>query len=700
MLSSDVQLHTLLQDRRDLSTVPLADIVANQWGTVERYCATVTSPILNNENGLMLTETWTLRLLPSASMQTLSRVLLGLQIAMLAVFCFALLRAGASVLMSAAVMQIGIAILLKIRMGLELGEYPFLACLVAFLIGVYVLGPRRGEGRAFWLFVAVAGAMTGYASNMRTSYLPMSLAMFVAWLAGVLLSDPGRVRRVRVAIAACLIFAGGYSAFHFAFVPRVASPIGSSYHPIAHPLVLSLAVPANPLATREGIKWNDSVGLGLARRVNPRVEDMRSGYETALFRYYFGLWSHYPLEMIDIYVQKWRIAGAGVVATAREGIWNWTMTKVVEALSLVTNGFVFLLLFVVTAAAAFAAYVRGRAPLLMGICLLAVAGTYLLAETAIIMPVYALMYHQSLLFVAGVLTLAAAQGLVSVFVGGVLLMMQPPETASANSSVESTRERTIADFGEQWTAYTDNAGFYGSSALLQDVFGPLLRVADIEGAVVADIGAGTGRFTNVFLASGAAKVVAVEPSRAFDVLTRNTSAHNGLVECVHVGAEHFKPTNPVDFVFSYGVLHHIPDPRPAVAAMHGAVKPGGRVGVWLYGREGNGAYVALLRLLTFVTRRLSHEALEACVWLLYIPTLAYLWLCRWLPLPLRHYFVEVFGKLPPDKRRLVLYDQLNPAYAKYYWQQEVRALLEDAGFVDVRLFHRHGYSWTAVAVKP
>jgi hypothetical protein len=83
-----------------------------------------------------------------------------------------------------------------------------------------------------------------------------------------------------------------------------------------------------------------------------------------------------------------------------------------------------------------------------------------------------------------------------------------------------------------------------------------------------------------------------------------------------------------------------------------------------------------------------------------MPAVVYMWLCRVLPLPMRHYFVDIFSKLTPDKRRLTLYDQLNPAYAKYYWQQEVRALLQDAGFVDIEVFHRHNYSWTAVAVKP
>lgn len=52
------------------------------------------------------------------------------------------------------------------------------------------------------------------------------------------------------------------------------------------------------------------------------------------------------------------------------------------------------------------------------------------------------------------------------------------------------------------------------------------------------------------------------------------------------------------------------------------------------------------------------------------------------------------------ERRLVIYDQLNPAYAKYYTRAEAYELLRQAGFDDVRLHHRHGYSWTAVGTRP
>ena len=92
------------------------------------------------------------------------------------------------------------------------------------------------------------------------------------------------------------------------------------------------------------------------------------------------------------------------------------------------------------------------------------------------------------------------------------------------------RDRTIAGFGEQWTVYTDNSGYYGSVALLEDVFGPLVRVEALRGAVVGDIGAGTGRYTNILIGCGARKVVAIEPSRAFDVLVANTAQARERIE--------------------------------------------------------------------------------------------------------------------------------------------------------------------------
>lgn len=160
------------------------------------------------------------------------------------------------------------------------------------------------------------------------------------------------------------------------------------------------------------------------------------------------------------------------------------------------------------------------------------------------------------------------------------------------------------------------------------------------------------------------------------------------------------PTGDLDFVFSYGVLHHIPEPGPVVRAAYAALRPGGRIAVWLYGKEGNRLYLALALPVRALARSLPHGFLNGLSWALYVPLLVYMQLCRFLPLPLRGYLREIFAKLTPQKRVLTIYDQINPAYAKYYTEAEARALIGGAGFVDVRLHHRHGYSWTVVGTRP
>jgi SAM-dependent methyltransferase len=261
------------------------------------------------------------------------------------------------------------------------------------------------------------------------------------------------------------------------------------------------------------------------------------------------------------------------------------------------------------------------------------------------------------------------------------------------------QHQTIQDFGEQWTRYQDNDGYYGSAALFRDVFGPLLDQGAIAGCRVADMGAGTGRFTNVLLAAGARHVLAVEPSDAFAVLQNNTVRFRDQITYLNAPGDGLPPSGDLDYVFSIGVIHHIPEPKPVVEAAIRALRPGGKCAIWLYGREGNGAYVGLARAVRTVTRWLPHSALAALVWLLYWPVAAYMLACRHLPLPLAGYMRSVFARLTPDKRRLVLYDQLNPAYAKYYTRDEARDVLVRAGFTDVRLHHRHGYSWSVIGTK-
>jgi len=261
-------------------------------------------------------------------------------------------------------------------------------------------------------------------------------------------------------------------------------------------------------------------------------------------------------------------------------------------------------------------------------------------------------------------------------------------------------EQTIADFGRQWTAYPDSDGYYGSVEIFRDMFGPLLSPEDLAGRQVLEIGSGSGRIARILLALGTAHVTAVEPSSAFEVLSRNLDAQRDKVTLLRLTGDRVPASGDQDYVFAIGVLHHIPDPNPVVRAAYGALRPGGRLGVWLYGREGNRLYLSLLTPMRSVTRRLPHAALAALVRAIDVVLVGYVALCRFLPLPLRRYMREVIARLDGPKRRLTVYDQLNPAHAKYYTRDEAFRLLADAGFGDVAVHHRHGYSWAVMGSRP
>ncbi|MEE8516272.1 MAG: class I SAM-dependent methyltransferase, partial [Alphaproteobacteria bacterium] len=177
-------------------------------------------------------------------------------------------------------------------------------------------------------------------------------------------------------------------------------------------------------------------------------------------------------------------------------------------------------------------------------------------------------------------------------------------------------DNTIRDFGRQWSAWRDNDGYYASPELFEDMVGSLVDASQLEGKTVAEIGSGTGRIVDMLLDAGAGEVTAVEPSEAIDVLKTNTAGRADRIHYIHGTAADLKDDDHFDWIFSIGVIHHIADPGPTLAKCRQCLKPAGRIVLWLYGHEGNELYLALMRPLRAVTKRLPHRVLVPLSWIL------------------------------------------------------------------------------------
>lgn len=253
----------------------------------------------------------------------------------------------------------------------------------------------------------------------------------------------------------------------------------------------------------------------------------------------------------------------------------------------------------------------------------------------------------------------------------------------------------IDDFGEQWTEYTKNRGFYASVEALESLFGPLLDKKELIGKKIADVGAGTGRYTQLFHRVGVGEIIAIEPSASYKILKSNTQGIDNI-NCLKATAEEI-PNQNFDWVFCIGVLQFIPDPVPALKAMGKALGPQGRIFIWVYGEENNALYLTFLKPLRILTTIMPHQLLDLFAGFLVYPASIYAYICNLLPLPMADYMRGYYSKLDRYTRKLAIYDQLNPKISHFYSHNELKLLLETCGFIDIRFYHRLGYSWSVIA---
>ncbi len=160
---------------------------------------------------------------------------------------------------------------------------------------------------------------------------------------------------------------------------------------------------------------------------------------------------------------------------------------------------------------------------------------------------------------------------------------------------------------------------------------------------------------------------------------------------------------PFDYIFSIGVLHHLPSPKKGFDALLSVLKNGGSISVWVYGKEGNflvrtvGSFVRLS-----VTSRLPHGFLRL---LCYPPAAVLHVLSKYVYkpfnlswLPYGKYFIALAGFDFRNKLSIV-FDHLVPPIASYISRAELREWFDSGGLKSVVISSRYNNSWRGVGVK-
>lgn len=126
------------------------------------------------------------------------------------------------------------------------------------------------------------------------------------------------------------------------------------------------------------------------------------------------------------------------------------------------------------------------------------------------------------------------------------------------------------------------------------------------GKRVLEIGTGVGTDARQLIARGAT-YTGVNIDRGSTELTKLALTRfglSGIVQQADATALPF-PSNSFDVVYSYGVLHHIPNAQQAVSEIYRVLKPGGEILVMVYNRSSINYYIEIMLLRRIFVRLLS-----------------------------------------------------------------------------------------------
>jgi len=269
-------------------------------------------------------------------------------------------------------------------------------------------------------------------------------------------------------------------------------------------------------------------------------------------------------------------------------------------------------------------------------------------------------------------------------------------------------EKVVQGFGDEWTRFSQDAlSNEEAETIFSDYFDTInLDELPIQ-SLVADIGCGSGRWAAV-IAPKVSRLVCIDASiDALDV-ARGNLANMDNVEFHHadVGDLPFKD-GELDFAYSLGVLHHVPDTAGAIANVARAIKPGGVFLVYLYYAFDNRPWWFRLvwrisdtfrRVISRMPKVIRFIVCELIAAFVYWPLARSAAILERMDVssesfPLWYYRDKSFYVMRTDAL-----DRFGTRLEKRFTRDKINKMLVDAGFGKIRFSGTQPY-WCALGVK-
>lgn len=267
-----------------------------------------------------------------------------------------------------------------------------------------------------------------------------------------------------------------------------------------------------------------------------------------------------------------------------------------------------------------------------------------------------------------------------------------------NASSLRHDRRTQAAFGYEWSRFADYQLPNFRTIVMPGPDGWC------EGRLGLDAGCGAGRHL-VEAARGGAEMVGVDQSHAVDIAQARAAA----MPKVHVIQADLRSlpfqAGQFDFIYSWGVLHHLPNPEGAFHRLLPYLKPGGLIVIGVYQATLRKRLLELPRLLTTrlplaCVRVIASSAAALDYGGVILP---YRWLRRLTGPRLDRYVpshVREYARYPFRVSETDWFDRLAAPITHWYTREEIERWFQRAKLINVEVRSIEDFWWRGAARKP
>jgi glycosyltransferase involved in cell wall biosynthesis/SAM-dependent methyltransferase len=267
--------------------------------------------------------------------------------------------------------------------------------------------------------------------------------------------------------------------------------------------------------------------------------------------------------------------------------------------------------------------------------------------------------------------------------------------------------KVVKDFGHEWGLFQNEESRKDLKKIWGDYFNIFPWSVIPNNAIGADIGCGTGRWA-IPIANRVQKLYLIDPSyHALEIAKKNMNRFDN-VEFINKGVDSAMPLiEPLDFAYSLGVLHHIPNISSAFKAISANLKKGAPFLIYLYHSfDDSPAWYKTIWLLSDFIRKIISQlpyrvkiiSTQLIALFIYFPISRLGYILSKLGFKTKNFPLIYYSDKPYYFMKNDSLDRFGTKLENRFSRDQIVKLYEEAGFIDVKFSTNKPY-WCAVATK-